>query len=140
MEQISLLALGDGLIVEQIIEEAHQFVVLVRSTIPASCCPLCGGSSDFIHSQYRRRLADVPCTGLDDFAFRRGRTYGTLIVNLETHTLIDVLPDRTVATVSAWLAAHPESNSLAVIAPLITPLRQRLELPKPRRFVTDGIF
>jgi len=46
--------------------------------------------------------------GLDDFAFRRGRTYGTLIVNLETHRLIDVLPDRTVATVSAWLAAHPD--------------------------------
>ncbi|MFL5701305.1 MAG: ISL3 family transposase, partial [Ktedonobacteraceae bacterium] len=45
--------------------------------------------------------------GLDDFAFRRGRTYGTLIVNLETHQLIDVLPDRTVATVAAWLAAHP---------------------------------
>jgi transposase len=38
----------------------------------------------------------------------RGRTYGTIIVNLETHRLIDVLPDRTVETVSAWLAAHPE--------------------------------
>jgi transposase len=38
----------------------------------------------------------------------RGRTYGTLIVNLETHRLIDILPDRTVATVAAWLAAHPE--------------------------------
>ncbi len=46
--------------------------------------------------------------GLDDFAFRRGRTYGTLIVNLETHRLIDVLPDRTAATVTAWLAAHPD--------------------------------
>jgi transposase len=45
--------------------------------------------------------------GLDDFAFRRGRTYGTLIVNLETHRLIDVLPDRSVATVAAWLTAHP---------------------------------
>jgi transposase len=38
----------------------------------------------------------------------RGPSYGTLIVNLETHHLIDVLPDRTVATVTAWLAAHPE--------------------------------
>lgn len=46
--------------------------------------------------------------GLDDFAFRRGRTYGTIIVNLEAHRLIDVLPDRTVETVAAWLAAHPD--------------------------------
>jgi transposase len=46
--------------------------------------------------------------GLDDFAFRRGRTYGTIIVNLEAHPLIDVLPDRTVETVAAWLAAHPD--------------------------------
>lgn len=63
MEQISFLALGDGLIVEQVIEEAHQFIFLVRSTMPTSRCPLCGGSSDFIHSQYQRRLADVPCAG-----------------------------------------------------------------------------
>jgi transposase len=55
-------------------------------------------------------IAPEPFTkiGLDDFAFRRGRTYGTPIVNLETHRLIDILPDRTVATVAAWLAAHPE--------------------------------
>ena len=51
--------------------------------------------------------------GLDDFAFRRGRTYGTLIVNLETHRLIDVLPDRTVATVVAWLASHPEIDVIS---------------------------
>lgn len=42
-----------------------------------------------------------------DFAFRRGRTCGTLIVNLKTHRLIDVLPDRTVETVAAWLALLP---------------------------------
>lgn len=55
-------------------------------------------------------LEPGPCKkiGLDDFAFRRGRTYGTLIVNLETHRPIEVLPDRSVATVTAWLAAHPE--------------------------------
>jgi len=43
----------------------------------------------------------------------RGRTYGTLIVTLETHRLIDVLPDRTVATVAAWLASHPDIDVIS---------------------------
>jgi hypothetical protein len=60
MEETSFLTLGEGLIIEQIIEEAHRFVALVRSTMPASCCPLCGDSSDFIHSQYQRQVADAP--------------------------------------------------------------------------------
>ncbi len=51
--------------------------------------------------------------GLDDLALRRGRTYGTRIVNLETHRLIDVLPDRTAATVTAWLAAHPDIDLIS---------------------------
>jgi hypothetical protein len=63
MEERLFLALGDGLLIEHVIEEAHHFVVLVRSTTPASCCPLCGDLSDFIHSQYQRHLADVSCAG-----------------------------------------------------------------------------
>jgi len=70
-----------------------------------------GSPSTFLRCQRSAPLAKPePCTkvGIDDFAFRRGRTYGTIIVNLETHHVIDLLPDRTVETVSAWLAAHPE--------------------------------
>lgn len=50
----------------------------------------------------------VRILGLDDWAFRRGKRYGTILVNLETHHVVDLLPDRTAATTEAWLRAHPE--------------------------------
>lgn len=50
----------------------------------------------------------VRVVGLDDFAWKRGRRYGTIILDLETHTLIDVLPDREAESVKNWLEAHPE--------------------------------
>jgi len=49
----------------------------------------------------------VRILGVDDWSRRKGRDFGTILVNLETHTVIDLLPDRTAATVAAWLRRHP---------------------------------
>ncbi|WP_224994353.1 transposase [Cesiribacter sp. SM1] len=45
--------------------------------------------------------------GVDDFAFRKRDTYGTILVDLEKRKPIDLLPDREGKTLEAWLLAHP---------------------------------
>jgi len=58
------------------------------------------------------RLPDEPVemprvVGIDDWAWRKGHHYGTLICDLERHKVIDLLPDRTVTSVANWLKHSP---------------------------------
>lgn len=51
--------------------------------------------------------------GIDDWAFRRGHRYGTIIVDLDRHEVIDLLEDREAGSVFAWLKRHPEIRVIA---------------------------
>lgn len=70
--------------------------------------PLCG---DTVLAHIRSfQIAALPVArilSVDDFAFRRGRTYGSILVDLERHDVVDVLPDRSGDQFASWLVAHP---------------------------------
>ncbi|MBK1659693.1 transposase [Paracraurococcus ruber] len=65
-----------------------------------------------------RRLApgkagSVRVVGIDEWAWRRRQRYGTVLCDLERRCIVDLLPDRDQATVTAWLRAHPEVEVVA---------------------------
>ena len=50
----------------------------------------------------------VTTLGIDDFSFKRGRRFGTILGDLSTHQVIDLLPERKAESAAAWMQNHPE--------------------------------
>ena len=63
-----------------------------------------------------RRVKDAPdeptprprYVGLDDWATRRGHAYGTILIDLERGTVVDLLPGRDGEALKSWLSANPQ--------------------------------
>lgn len=54
-----------------------------------------------------KALTTPRIVGVDDFAFRRRRTYGTILIDLEKRIPVDLLADREAATLAKWVQEHP---------------------------------
>jgi transposase len=56
----------------------------------------------------RRTVPVLRVVGIDDWSWQRGRSYGTILVDLERREVVDVLADRSAETTARWLQQHPE--------------------------------
>ena len=107
-----------------------------------------------------RRIMDLPdpplgsilYLGIDDLALRRGGRFGTILVNLESHRVVDLLPDRKADTAAAWMRKLPDlmvvsrdrggeyTSAAAQGAPQALQCADRFHLLKNLREAVEGLL
>ncbi|MEO5952531.1 MAG: ISL3 family transposase [Chloroflexia bacterium] len=80
--------------------------LLIRLSLPTS--------DDTVLRRVRQAPLQSPATlpvlhlGVDDWAWKKRQNYGTILVNLDLHRVVDLLPDRAAGSFAEWLKLHPE--------------------------------
>jgi hypothetical protein len=62
---------------------------------------------------YSPALPQVRVLGVDDWAWCKGQTFGTILVDLERSQVVDLLPTRSTDSLGEWLAQHPEVTTIS---------------------------
>ena len=90
--------------------------------------------------------------GVDDWAYRKGQRYGTMLVDLEARRPVDLLPDRTAESLAEWLRQHPGtevvardrsteySRAIRIAAPHVREVADRWHLLHNLRQVLERFF
>ena len=61
----------------------------------------------------RCNAATIHHLGVDDWAWRKGQDYGTILVDLDLHRVVDLLSDRSSESLASWLEQHPGIATIA---------------------------
>jgi len=60
-----------------------------------------------VKSSPRSRPTSIRVLGVDDWAWKKGQRYGTILCDLERRRPVDLLPERSADSLASWLKAHP---------------------------------
>jgi len=74
-----------------------------RSAMPTSRSTLLR----MVRALPERPILTPTVLGVDEFAFRKGRRYGTILVDAEAHRIVDLLEDPSADALVHWLSHHP---------------------------------
>ena len=83
--------------------------LMKRLGMPVSATTILAGLRKYAgaRSETGSLASSVRVAGVDDWAWRKGHKYGTIIVDLERRAVVDVLADRSAATMTNWFRDHP---------------------------------
>jgi transposase len=104
---------------ERLTEALRQLALTAGALAASRLSTKLGGSSSASTLLRILRSTNLPeseapkVVGLDEWAWRKGRTYGTIMVDLEAHRVLDLLPDCRSESVAEWLQRYP---SITVIS------------------------
>jgi transposase len=82
----------------------------------------------------------VPDLGVDDWAFRKGQRYCTILCDLERRCPVDLLPERSAEALCDWVKDHPKWRSSAATAATSTSGVRAPALRRLCRSPTAGIY